>query len=263
MCCSCSKKSRRPPMPWLAALVCCSAFDVALHDAYGVLHGVPTYETYTAEYMNRDLASYLEPLPGWAYLLRGQVPRRLLRGRPARAGCPPGISWAEGSHRPLGADGLGAGRRLSGAAEGLDRARRPSLPQGEAARQRRRVGLRAAGPRREDGHRERRRLADGRLQLHGRRDGLRRRDARPPAERAPACLRDDPLRGAALPYDLERQPRRRPRVSARKPLFMDESAHDWRLSGSGALLGWTGVALKTCKTQTGALLSCAGRRRTA
>ena len=25
------------PMPWLAALVCCSAFDLALHDAYGVL----------------------------------------------------------------------------------------------------------------------------------------------------------------------------------------------------------------------------------
>ena len=23
------------PMPWLAALVCCSAFDIALHDAYG------------------------------------------------------------------------------------------------------------------------------------------------------------------------------------------------------------------------------------
>src|SRR4051794_354960 len=28
-------------MPWLAALVCNSAFDLALHDAFGVLHGVP------------------------------------------------------------------------------------------------------------------------------------------------------------------------------------------------------------------------------
>ena len=44
-------------------------------------------------------------------------------------------------------------------------------------------------------------------------------------------------------------------VSARKPLFMDESAHDWRLVRLGRSLGWTGVALKTCKTQTGALLS--------
>jgi hypothetical protein len=44
-------------------------------------------------------------------------------------------------------------------------------------------------------------------------------------------------------------------VSARKPLFMDESAHDWKLVRLGRTLGWTGVALKTCKTQTGALLS--------
>ena len=43
--------------------------------------------------------------------------------------------------------------------------------------------------------------------------------------------------------------------SRRKPLFMDESAHDWRLVRLGRSLGWTGVALKTCKTQTGALLA--------
>jgi hypothetical protein len=36
---------------------------------------------------------------------------------------------------------------------------------------------------------------------------------------------------------------------------MDESAHDWKLVRLGRSLGWTGVALKTCKTQTGALLS--------
>src|SRR3954451_21697161 len=50
------------PMPWLAALVCSSAFDLALHDAYGVLHGVPVYETYNAEYMNADLAHFLIPV---------------------------------------------------------------------------------------------------------------------------------------------------------------------------------------------------------
>ena len=33
------------PMPWLAALVCCSLFDIALHDAYGNLHQRPVYET--------------------------------------------------------------------------------------------------------------------------------------------------------------------------------------------------------------------------
>src|SRR4051812_38315683 len=45
-------------MPWLAALVCCSAFDIALHDAFGQLHNIPTYDTYTRQWMNRDLSRY-------------------------------------------------------------------------------------------------------------------------------------------------------------------------------------------------------------
>jgi hypothetical protein len=36
---------------------------------------------------------------------------------------------------------------------------------------------------------------------------------------------------------------------------MDESAHDWRFVKLGRELGWTSVALKTCKTLTGAILS--------
>jgi L-alanine-DL-glutamate epimerase-like enolase superfamily enzyme len=58
-----------------------------------------------------------------------------------------------------------------------------------------------------------------------------------------------------FPYDLERNRIDVHSVSARKPLFMDESAHDWRLVRLGRELGWTGVALKTCKTLTGALLA--------
>ncbi|MFH1737389.1 MAG: hypothetical protein ABIH23_00175, partial [bacterium] len=49
------------PMPWLAALVCCSAFDIALHDAYGNLHQVPVYKTYNADFMNADLSNLLTP----------------------------------------------------------------------------------------------------------------------------------------------------------------------------------------------------------
>ncbi|MCK4376565.1 MAG: mandelate racemase/muconate lactonizing enzyme family protein, partial [Candidatus Brocadiae bacterium] len=58
-----------------------------------------------------------------------------------------------------------------------------------------------------------------------------------------------------FPYDLEANQIDVHSVSARKPLFMDESCHDWKLIRLGRRLGWTGVALKTCKTQTGALLS--------
>ena len=58
-----------------------------------------------------------------------------------------------------------------------------------------------------------------------------------------------------FPYDLENNRIDVHSVAARKPLFMDESCHDWHLIRLGRTLGWTGVALKTCKTQTGALLS--------
>jgi hypothetical protein len=58
-----------------------------------------------------------------------------------------------------------------------------------------------------------------------------------------------------FPYDLEAHRIDVHSVSARKPLFMDESAHDWRFVKLGRELGWSGVALKTCKTQTGAILS--------
>ncbi len=53
----------QPPLeiPYLAALVCASAFDIAVHDAYGVLHGVDIYSTYNARYLSRDLGHYLEP----------------------------------------------------------------------------------------------------------------------------------------------------------------------------------------------------------
>jgi L-alanine-DL-glutamate epimerase-like enolase superfamily enzyme len=58
-----------------------------------------------------------------------------------------------------------------------------------------------------------------------------------------------------FPYDLEKHMLDVRSVSSRKPLYMDESAHNWRYVELGRSLGWTGVALKTCKTQTGAILS--------
>ena len=58
-----------------------------------------------------------------------------------------------------------------------------------------------------------------------------------------------------FPYELKKCPIDVTSVSRRKPLFLDESAHDWLHVRRGLELGWTGVALKTCKTQTGAILS--------
>ena len=45
----------------LAALVCNSLFDLALHDAYGVCNEVATFNTYNSAYMNHDLTWYYTP----------------------------------------------------------------------------------------------------------------------------------------------------------------------------------------------------------
>ena len=44
------------PIPKLCTLVVASAFDAALHDAYGKAFGVSCYETYGPKYMTRDLS---------------------------------------------------------------------------------------------------------------------------------------------------------------------------------------------------------------
>jgi len=49
------------PIPKLATLVVASAFDAAIHDAYGKLHGRNCYLTYGKEFMRHDLSRYLTP----------------------------------------------------------------------------------------------------------------------------------------------------------------------------------------------------------
>src|SRR2546423_942578 len=73
------ERKGKEPMPWLAALVCCSAFDLALHDAYGILLNQPTYATYRAEFMNRDLGWYLKTAAPSAALFEKRHPADFLR----------------------------------------------------------------------------------------------------------------------------------------------------------------------------------------
>src|SRR5438094_7561025 len=46
-------------IPKLCSLVVASAFDAAVHDAFGKLHGLNCYYTYGREFINRDLSFYL------------------------------------------------------------------------------------------------------------------------------------------------------------------------------------------------------------
>jgi L-alanine-DL-glutamate epimerase-like enolase superfamily enzyme len=49
------------PIPPLATVVCASPFDAALHDAFGKVHGLNCYSTYSREFLPHDLGHYLGP----------------------------------------------------------------------------------------------------------------------------------------------------------------------------------------------------------
>ncbi len=243
------------PIPWLAALVCSSAFDLALHDAYGVLHGVPTYATYNAQYMNADLAHYLTPAEGSEVSFSGRYPQDfLVIPRPERIP----VWHLIGGKDPLDESELTGTEPDDGYPVLLrDWIRRDGLKCLK-------VKLRG-----DDSAWDYDRLKKaGQIAVDEGSDWLTvdfNCTVHDPAyvnTILDRLVEEHPrLYGMILyveqpfPYELELHRIDVHSVSARKPLFMDESAHDWHLVKLGRSLGWTGVALKTCKTQTGALLS--------
>ena len=48
------------PIPTLAQLVAASPLDAAVHDAYGIVHGLNSYDTLSSKFMNDDLSTYLD-----------------------------------------------------------------------------------------------------------------------------------------------------------------------------------------------------------
>lgn len=248
-------RSGREEMPWLAALVCCSPFDLALHDAYGNLHQRDIYETYTTEFMNRDLSSFLRPTAKSTVSFEGKYPCDFLSGRPPANL----VAWH-----------LVGGLDLLEQAELTGKEPEDGFPV-LLTDWIRRDGLKClkAKLRGNDEEWDFERLI--KVGLIGIANGVEWLSAdfnctvKEP-DYVNAIL--DRLKAEhsriyemilyieqPFPYDLEKYALDVRSVSARKPLFLDESAHDWRLVEIGRNLGWTGVALKTCKTQTGALLS--------
>ncbi len=241
-------------LPHLAALICNSPFDLALHDAYGQLHDIPIYQTYNAQWMNRDLAAFLTPASGTGVCFDGLYPGDFLQAP---------------------ADSLRAWHLVGG----LDALEECDL-RGDEPRDDYPVLLRDWIAR--DG------LKCLKIKLRGndaawdyhRLESVGRIAQESGVEWLSAdfnCTVRDPdsvnaildrLRDQAprtygmilyveqpFPYDLEANSIDAHSLSSRKPLFLDESAHDWKIVRLGRELGWNGVALKTCKTQTGALLS--------
>lgn len=245
--------SHQHPMPWLAALVCCSAFDIAIHDAFGNMLNLPTYATYNADFMNADLAAYLEGgssavfsgrhpqaffsnqcvqrLPAW-HLVGGKDPidESELDGTEPKDGYPVLLrDW-------IARDGLTCLKvKLRGNDAAWDYARLTGV--GAIAIDTGVIWLSADFNCTVTNPEYVNEILDRLMIEHPRIYGMLLYVEQP------------------FSYDLEENRIDVHSVSARKPLFMDESAHDWKLIRLGRELGWTGVALKTCKTQTGALLS--------
>ena len=243
------------PMPWLAALVCCSVYDQALHDAYGNLLDRPVYETYRQELISRDLAAFLDPAADTAASFEGKYPQDFLL--PKRLDKLP--AWhLVGGLDPLDESELTGNEPTDGypvlLAEWIRRDGLTCL----------KVKLRG-----NDARWDFQRIV--KVGLIGMENGAQYLSVDFNCTVTdPAYVNDivDRLRAdhprifervlyveQPFPYELEHHRLDVHSVSARKPLFLDESAHDWRLVRLGRELGWTGVALKTCKTQTGALLT--------
>ncbi len=243
-------------MPWLAALVCASAYDIALHDAFGRAVGLPVWETYNGRFLNRPLQDYfdgdqrfagrqpcdfLEPVPGstlpaW-HLVGGLDPieEEEARGADPQDGYPVLLrDWIE-------RDGLECLKiKLRGDDPSWDWDR--LLRVGRIAEECGASWLSADFNCTVTDPEYVRAMLERLLREHPRLFGMLLYVEQP------------------FPYDLEEWPIEVSGLSSLKPLFLDESAHDWRHIGRGRELGWNGVALKTCKTQSGALLSACWAR---
>ena len=242
-------------IPHLAALVCSSPFDIALHDAYGKLTGRPIYELYGADSLRTDLSQFLQPATNEPVSFAGKFPTDFLSANPP--------SQLPAWHLVGGLDPLEPADLIGD--EPLDG--HPVLLRDWIERD----GLKCIKVklRGNDLNWDYQRLV--RVAIIAMNRGVEWLSADFNCTvQDPAYVNEilDRLRlehssifarvlyvEQPFPYDLERNRIDVRSVVHRKPLFLDESAHDWRMIRLGRDLGWNGVALKTCKTQTGAILS--------
>ena len=245
-----------PATPHLAALVIASAMDIAVHDAYGRHHGRDIYELYGQDHLPDDLSHFVRPEEN-PDQLRGRYLSDLITSQPPKklpvwhlvggldaldttdlVGDEPDDGYPVTLRQWIERDGLShlkiklRGNDADWDEQRIRRVHEIASPFGGATLS-----------------------VDFNCTVHD-----------------PAYVNEilDELRHDApeifdailyveqpFPYDLDAHQIDVRSVSQRKPLFLDESAHDWQFVRLGYSLGWSGVALKTCKTQTGALLSMA------
>lgn len=247
-------------VPYLAALLCLSPLDIALHDAYGVAHDIPTYNTYTTPFMNSDLAYFFDPDGTGEVDFRGKFPADYLQfPATGQNGAKQLVAW----HLVGGLDAID-GDDLVGSepddghpvqlADWIERdgltCLKVKLRGNDAAwdyQRLVRVGRVARA------HGVEHLTADYNCTVTDPHYVLSMLDRLQQAE--PEVYNMILYVEQPFPYDMAAHAIDVHQLAARLPLLMDESAHDWQHVRLGRSLGWNGVALKTCKTQTGAILS--------
>lgn len=239
-------------LPHLAALVCFSAFDLALHDAYGRVNDVEVFKTYNSKYLNKDLSHYLDSVNDYDFTEKFpedflvEAPEQLpvwhlvggldLIDDSERSGNEPNDGYPVTLNEWIERDGLKCLKiKLKGNNAEWDYDRIVKI--GHMSIEKKVEWLTTdfnctvTDPTYVDTILDK--LRDNEPQIYGM-----------------LLYVEQPF-----PYDLKNNQIDVHSCSSRKPLFMDESAHDWTYVKLGYSLGWNGVALKTCKTLTGALLS--------
>jgi L-alanine-DL-glutamate epimerase-like enolase superfamily enzyme len=249
-------------VPRLASLVCWSPFDAAIHDAWGKVSGRSTYQLYSGEYLNADLSAYLGS--SW----RDQYPNAFLTPPRERLD----VQHVVGISDPLTSSEI---IQADGSEDGLP----GTLSEWIARDSVRWFKLKVTGT---DVEWDLQRILDV---YHVACESLSRLGVEP---RVRLCI--DPNEACPNPgpvvellqrlreesrdaYDALvyiEQPTPRPlaeydytlhEISRYKPVLVDESLEDPANLPYIEKLGWSGVALKTCKGQSHALMTYCWARR--
>lgn len=250
-----ARRHAESQMPYLAALLCCAPFDLALHDAYGHAAGRPVYDCYSSRDVPDDLAAYFgeadfKGLYPSDFLSSGvsRIPAWHAVGRLDTLSGGAEISKETGKEMPatleewIGTDQLSRLKiKLSGTDFEWDYQRMMNVIDVSMPRGVTKLGVDFNGT-----------VADPRYVVNLFERICRDRPEVPDA----LCYIEEPFTPELLERGTDVSA-----VAKWAPCILDESAHDWRVLKNASALGYSGVVVKTCKTQTEALFTLSWAKR--